>query len=74
LFSGNEKRKLHEVFRENLARLILDPDLESVTGNYFVGKTQSPLSKESYDAVKAKALWERNSRLVGLPVETTVVC
>jgi light-dependent protochlorophyllide reductase len=54
---------------KNLARLILDPKLESVTRKYFVGASESPSSKESYDALKAKALWEGSARLVGLPVE-----
>jgi hypothetical protein len=49
--------------------LILDPGLESATGKYLVGKTESPSSKESYDAVEAKALWEGSAGLVGLPVE-----
>jgi light-dependent protochlorophyllide reductase len=53
----------------NLARLILDPGLESVTGKYFVGASESQSSKESYDAVKAKALWDGSARLVGLPVQ-----
>jgi len=54
---------------KNLARLILDPELASVTGKYFIGSTESPSSKESYDAVKARSLWEGSARLVGLPVE-----
>ena len=54
---------------KNLARLILDPGLESVTGKYFVGTTETPSSKESYDAVKSKELWEGSARVVGLPVE-----
>jgi hypothetical protein len=37
---------------KNLARLILDPGLEGVTGKYFVGTIELPLSKESYDAMK----------------------
>jgi light-dependent protochlorophyllide reductase len=53
---------------KNLARLILDPTLENVTGKYFVGTTASPSSKESYDAAKARALWEGSAGLVGLPV------
>jgi light-dependent protochlorophyllide reductase len=54
---------------KNLARLILDPRLDSVTGKYFVGPNETSSSKESYDAVKSKALWEGSARLVGLPVE-----
>ena len=57
----------------NLARLILDPALESVTGKYFVGTTESPSSKESLEALKAKALWDGSARLVGLPVDETPV-
>ena len=58
---------------KNLARLILDPRLESVTGKYFVGSTETPSSKESYDVVKSKALWEGRRRLVGLPVDEIAV-
>jgi light-dependent protochlorophyllide reductase len=58
---------------KNLARLILDPGLESVTGKYFVGTTETPSSQESNDAVKSKALWEGSARLVGLPVEEMTV-
>jgi light-dependent protochlorophyllide reductase len=58
---------------KNLARLILDPGLENVTGKYFVGTTETPSSQESYDAVKSKALWEQSARLVGLPIEEIAV-
>ena len=57
----------------NLARLILDPSLAGVTRKYFVGVTESPSSKESYDAVKASALWEGSARLVGLTAEETLL-
>jgi light-dependent protochlorophyllide reductase len=55
---------------KNLARLILDPGLASVTGKYFVGNTEWPSSRESNDAVKAETLWEGSARLVGLPSVT----
>ncbi len=58
---------------KNLARLVLDPRLESVTGKYFLGSTETPSSKESYDVVKSKALWEGSARLVGLPVDEIAV-
>ena len=49
-----------------LARLVLDPALESVSGRYFEGLREIRSSAESYDAAKAAALWEQSAELVGL--------
>jgi len=47
-----------------LARLVLDQDLESVTGKYFSGLEMIDSSEESYDLDKAKELWESSEKLV----------
>jgi NAD(P)-dependent dehydrogenase (short-subunit alcohol dehydrogenase family) len=49
-----------------LARLVLDPSLESVSARYFEGLKEIPSSKESYDEPKAAALWNESAQLVGL--------
>ena len=49
-----------------LARLVLDPALESVSGRYFEGLREIRSSAESYDDAKAAALWEQSAELVGL--------
>ncbi|RPI79717.1 MAG: SDR family NAD(P)-dependent oxidoreductase [Desulfobacteraceae bacterium] len=47
-----------------LARLVLDPALETVTGKYYSGMNEERSSKESYDTKKALELWETSIRLV----------
>ncbi len=55
----------------DLARLILDPQLESVSGKYFVGRNPVPSSKQSYDESQAAELWDASARMVHLrPAET----
>jgi light-dependent protochlorophyllide reductase len=49
-----------------LARLVLAPELASITGKYFTGKKIVSSSIESYDQVKAAELWETSAELVGL--------
>ncbi len=49
-----------------LARLVLDPALERVSGRYFEGLLEIRSSEESYDKAKAAALWEQSAELVGL--------
>jgi NAD(P)-dependent dehydrogenase (short-subunit alcohol dehydrogenase family) len=49
-----------------LARLILDPGLEGVSGAYFEGLRRIPSSRESYDLEKAGDLWRTSVRLTGL--------
>ncbi|MBC8120414.1 MAG: SDR family NAD(P)-dependent oxidoreductase [Gemmatimonadaceae bacterium] len=57
-----------------LARLILDPSLENVTGKYFDGLEEIQSSDESYDEKKATELWESSVRLVKLsPGEATLL-
>jgi NAD(P)-dependent dehydrogenase (short-subunit alcohol dehydrogenase family) len=55
-----------------LARLVLDPALESVSGRYFEGLREIRSSAESYDEAKAAALWEQSAELVGLSRRTAV--
>jgi light-dependent protochlorophyllide reductase len=52
-----------------LARLVLDPALESVSGRYFEGVKEIRSSEESYDTARAAALWEQSAELVGLSQE-----
>lgn len=55
-----------------LARLILDPSLNRVTGKYFDGLEEIQSSDESYDEKKATELWESSAELVKLsPQEAT---
>jgi hypothetical protein len=52
-----------------LARLVLDPDLEPVTGKYFPSHArwrEAASSEASYDAARARALWEESVRLARL--------
>ena len=49
-----------------LARLVLDPALERVSGRYFEGLKEIPSSLESYDHAKAAALWEQSAELTAL--------
>jgi NAD(P)-dependent dehydrogenase (short-subunit alcohol dehydrogenase family) len=54
-----------------LARLVLDPSLESVSGRYFEGLKEIRSSEDSYDKAKAAALWEQSAALVGLDQDGT---
>jgi light-dependent protochlorophyllide reductase len=56
-----------------LARLVLDPELEGVTGKYFVGRKSVPSSKESYDERKAAELWNSSVSMVHLQPQETVL-
>lgn len=52
-----------------LAKLVVDPALERVTGKYFPSTArwrEAPSSTESYDATRARALWETSVRLAAL--------
>jgi light-dependent protochlorophyllide reductase len=56
----------------DLARLVLDPQLEGVTEKYFVGRKAVPSSKDSYDERKAAELWESSVSMVHLKREETI--
>ncbi len=58
---------------EALARLVLDPALERVTGKYFAGRKETRSSEESYDAGKAKELFDSSAELVRLRDEETLL-
>ncbi|MFC7406125.1 SDR family NAD(P)-dependent oxidoreductase [Georgenia alba] len=47
-----------------LARLVVDPHLTAVTGRYYSDGREARSSAESYDAAKAKDLWETSVGLV----------
>jgi hypothetical protein len=57
----------------NLARLALDPELEGVSGKYFVGRKSVPSSKDSYDERKAAELWESSVSMVHLKPQETIL-
>jgi NAD(P)-dependent dehydrogenase (short-subunit alcohol dehydrogenase family) len=46
--------------------LAASPEVEGVTGKYFVQKKPVASSRASYDAVAARRLWEISARLTGL--------
>ncbi len=56
-----------------LARLILDPSLNQVTGKYFDGLEEVPSSAESYDEKKATELWESSARLLELSPKEAIL-
>lgn len=43
--------------------LASSPEVEGVTGKYFVDKKESKSSKESYDESVSKRLWEVSAKL-----------
>jgi hypothetical protein len=52
-----------------LARVVLDPALERVSGKYFPSHTrwrEAPSSDASYDPERAHALWEASARMARL--------
>jgi light-dependent protochlorophyllide reductase len=49
-----------------LALMILNPDLNGVTGQYFDGFVRGNSSPESHDELKTLELWETSKILVGL--------
>lgn len=61
-----ENAKDSQTMGAALARLILDPALENVTGKYFDGLHEIESSQESYDERKATELWESSMKLVKL--------
>lgn len=56
-----------------LARLVLDPSLERVSGKYYSGMKEEQSSKESYDLQKASELWKTSASLVKLTKEETLL-
>lgn len=62
-----------EVSGDMMARLILDPAFEHTTGKYFHILHETASSKESYDLVEAKELWESSVELVKLTPDETIL-
>ena len=56
-----------------LARLILDPELETTTGKYFSGIKAIDSSPESSDRTLAKQLWDGSVELTQLKPEETIL-
>jgi hypothetical protein len=59
-----------------LARLVLDPALADVSGRYFPSHTrwrETRSSAASYDAARARALWEESVRMTGLTARESAV-
>jgi NAD(P)-dependent dehydrogenase (short-subunit alcohol dehydrogenase family) len=48
--------------------LATSPDVEGVTGKYFVEKKAVPSAPASYDTAAASRLWQVSAELTGLPV------
>lgn len=51
---------------EALIHLASAPEVERVTGKYFVGTQETPAFKESYDVVAAQRLWQVSEQLTRL--------
>jgi len=56
-----------------LARLVLDPALEDISGKYFEGMEERASSQESYDQHKAADLWETSAEVVKLQPGETIL-
>ncbi len=59
-----------------LARVVLDPSLERISGRYFPSHSrwrEAPSSDESYDAERARDLWEESVRMTGLRPEDSAL-
>jgi len=55
-----------------LARLVLDPSLERISGKYFPSHArwgEAPSSEASYDQTRAAALWEASVRMTRLTAD-----
>ena len=48
--------------------LATSPDVEGVSGKYFVNQESALSSKASYDRTAARRLWEVSAKLTGLPI------
>jgi retinol dehydrogenase 14 len=47
--------------------LASSPEVERITGQYFVNSKVRDSSRESYDEASARRLWEVSERMTGLP-------
>ena len=55
-----------------LARMVIDPALEGVSGRYFEIGKEARSSEESYDREEARELWDASAELVRLKPEETL--
>lgn len=51
---------------ETIVYLASSPEVEGVSGRYYVNKKPAASSRESYDEAAARRLWEASERLTGL--------
>ncbi len=54
---------------DTIVYLAASPEVEGVTGQYFIRRRAVPSSPASYDRELAQRLWEVSSRIVGLDVD-----
>jgi len=47
--------------------LASSPEVEGVTGKYFIDSKEAPSSAESHDANVARRLWEVSAKMIGVP-------
>jgi retinol dehydrogenase 12 len=57
-----------EAGADTVIYLATSPEVEGVTGQYFVNRRPRHSSKESYDEATARRLWQLSEELAGLPV------
>jgi NAD(P)-dependent dehydrogenase (short-subunit alcohol dehydrogenase family) len=50
---------------QTIIYLATSPEVESITGKYFVNKQAVPSSQESYDKVTARRVWQVSEELIG---------
>jgi len=50
----------------NLARMVTEPSLETVSGRYIAGAQEIRSSEDSYNVEKQRDLWDESAALVGL--------
>jgi hypothetical protein len=51
---------------ETIVYLASSPEVEGVSGKYFVNRKAAASSRESYDEANARRLWEVSERLTNL--------
>lgn len=60
-------RALAQQGTQTSIHLAASPDVEGITGSYFVDKKAVPSSPASYDATAAGRLWRVSAEMTGLP-------
>jgi retinol dehydrogenase-14 len=58
--------KTPEKGAETIVYLASSPEVEGVSGKYFINGKEARSSKASYDEAMAKRLWEVSAQLTGL--------